>query len=312
MINANRPILNLDLDLLRTFVAVADLNTFAAAAAAVCRTQSAVSQQMQRLEQLVGKELFARHGRNKLLTEHGIQLLGYARKILRFNDEACTSLMFSNLQGVLTIGASDDSADTILPFLLNRISSVYPKLALDVRVKRNPFMMEMLKEQEVDLVVTTHRPSQFECLTLRNSPTHWYCAAEYIMQKGDPVPLVLLDEPSPFRDMVISTLNAADIPWRLAYVASTLSAVKAAVKAGLGVTARPVEMMSSDLRVLSHFDGLPPLPDTEYLLCHNPQSQNELAQVIFQAMDNYQNPWQYGNVTSEGGGDSLIVEGDFE
>lgn len=71
MISANRPIINLDLDLLRTFVAVADLNTFAAAAAAVCRTQSAVSQQMQRLEQLVGKELFARHGRNKLLTEHG-------------------------------------------------------------------------------------------------------------------------------------------------------------------------------------------------------------------------------------------------
>lgn len=72
MINTTRPILNLDLDLLRTFVAVADLNTFAAAAAAVCRTQSAVSQQMQRLEQLVGKELFARHGRNKLLTEQGI------------------------------------------------------------------------------------------------------------------------------------------------------------------------------------------------------------------------------------------------
>lgn len=72
MTTANRPILNLDLDLLRTFVAVADLNTFAAAAVAVCRTQSAVSQQMQRLEQLVGKELFARHGRNKLLTEHGI------------------------------------------------------------------------------------------------------------------------------------------------------------------------------------------------------------------------------------------------
>ncbi|MCR2307193.1 transcriptional regulator LrhA, partial [Salmonella enterica] len=95
--------------------------------------------------QLVGKELFARHGRNKLLTEHGIQLLGYARKILRFNDEACSSLMFSNLQGVLTIGASDESADTILPFLLNRVSSVYPKLALDVRVKRNAYMAEMLE-----------------------------------------------------------------------------------------------------------------------------------------------------------------------
>lgn len=180
--------MNLDLDLLRTFVAVADLNTFAAVAAAVCRTQSAVSQQMQRLEQLVGKELFARHGRNKLLTEHGIQLLGYARKILRFNDEACMSLMFSNLQGVLTLGASDESADTILPFLLNRISSVYPKLALDVSVKRNAFMVEMLKENEVDLVVTTHRPGQYDCLTLRTSPTHWYCAAEYVLQKVSQYP----------------------------------------------------------------------------------------------------------------------------
>ncbi|HFK5652341.1 TPA: transcriptional regulator LrhA [Enterobacter cloacae] len=312
MINANRPIMNLDLDLLRTFVAVADLNTFAAAAAAVCRTQSAVSQQMQRLEQLVGKELFARHGRNKLLTEHGIQLLGYARKILRFNDEACMSLMFSNLQGVLTLGASDESADTILPFLLNRISSVYPKLALDVSVKRNAFMIEMLKENEVDLVVTTHRPGQFNCLTLRTSPTHWYCAAEYVLQQGEPIPLVLLDDPSPFRDMVLSALNEANIPWRLAYVASTLPAVRAAVKAGLGVTARPVEMMSPDLRVLGKSDGLPVLPDTEYLLCHNTSSNNELAKVVLEAMENYHNPWQFEHVTHEGGDDSLIVEGDFE
>lgn len=304
--------MNLDLDLLRTFVAVADLNTFAAAAAAVCRTQSAVSQQMQRLEQLVGKELFARHGRNKLLTEHGIQLLGYARKILRFNDEACMSLMFSNLQGVLTLGASDESADTILPFLLNRISSVYPKLALDVSVKRNAFMVEMLNEHKVDLVVTTHRPGQFDCLTLRTSPTHWYCAAEYVLQKGEPVPLVLLDDPSPFRDMVLTALNEANIPWRLAYVASTLPAVRAAVKAGLGVTARPVEMMSPDLRVLGKSDGLPALPDTEYLLCHNSSSHNELAKVVFEAMENYHNPWQFERVTSAGGDDSLIVEGDFE
>ena len=300
--------MNLDLDLLRTFVAVADLNTFAAAAAAVCRTQSAVSQQMQRLEQLVGKELFARHGRNKLLTEHGIQLLGYARKILRFNDEACMSLMYSNLQGVLTLGASDESADTILPFLLNRISSVYPKLALDVSVKRNAFMIEMLNENKVDLVVTTHRPGQFNCLTLRTSPTHWYCAAEYVLQKGEPIPLVLLDDPSPFRDMVLAALNEANIPWRLAYVASTLPAVRAAVKAGLGVTARPVEMMSPDLRVAGISEGLPALPDTRYVVSCNPRTVSELPQAIFQSLSQEIHPWETGTaLTPEEGGNTLVL-----
>jgi DNA-binding transcriptional LysR family regulator len=312
MINANRPILNLDLDLLRTFVAVADLNTFAAAAAAVCRTQSAVSQQMQRLEQLVGKELFARHGRNKLLTEHGIQLLGYARKILRFNDEACTSLMFSNLQGVLTIGASDETADTILPFLLNRVSSVYPKLALDVRVKRNPFMIEMLNQQEVDLVVTTSKPTHFDSIVLRTSPTLWYCAADYVFQRGEAVPLVMLDDPSPYRDMMLEYLNAEHIPWRISYVASTLAAVRAAVKAGLGVTARPVEMMSSELRVLGVADGLPVMPDTRYLLCRNPQTNNELAQAIFNAMETNPNPYRFAMSSSDEGDDSLLVEPGIE
>ncbi len=293
MINANRPILNLDLDLLRTFVAVADLNTFAAAAAAVCRTQSAVSQQMQRLEQLVGKELFARHGRNKLLTEHGIQLLGYARKILRFNDEAYSSLMFNDLQGVLTIGASDESADTILPFLLNRISSSWPRLAIDVRVKRNPCMPEILRQQEVDLVVTTSRLEQADCLTLRTSPTLWYCAADYLFQKGEAVPLVLLDEPSPYRDMMVGHLNEVGIPWRISYVASTLPAVKAAVKAGLGITARPVEMMSQELRVLGHSDGLPQLPETHYHLCRHHTSSSELAEAVFRALGDEPNSWHY-------------------
>jgi len=119
MTNENRLILNLDLDLLRTFVAVADLNTFGAAAIAVSRTQSAVSQQMQRLELLVEKELFVRHGRNKLLTEHGVQLLGYARKILRFNDEACLSLRSSTLDGVLTLWAAAEITEAILPAQLD-------------------------------------------------------------------------------------------------------------------------------------------------------------------------------------------------
>jgi len=312
MINANRPIINLDLDLLRTFVAVADCNTFAAAAIAVCRTQSAVSQQMQRLEQLVEKELFVRHGRNKLLTEQGIQLLGYARKILRFNDEACSSLVFNDLHGELTIGASSESADILLPFLLNRISSAWPRLTLDIRIKHNSTLVEMMEGQEVDLMLTTERPAQFACQMLRTSPTLWYCAAEFMLQKSEPIPLVILDEPSPFREMAIRTLDEAQIPWRLAYVASTLSAVRSAVKAGLGVTARPVEMMGPELRVLGRADGLPPLPDTDYQLCYNPYSTNELAHAIFRTLYDAQRPLLSPLATYEGGEKNLVIEEDID
>ncbi|HBR7308453.1 LysR family transcriptional regulator [Klebsiella sp. 141130] len=307
MINANRPILNLDLDLLRTFVAVADLSTFAAAAAAVCRTQSAVSQQMQRLEQLVGKELFARHGRNKLLTEQGIQLLSYARKILRFNDEACMSLMFGSLQGTLTIGASDETADTILPYLLNRIGSFYPKLTLEIKVLNYADIVAKLGNGEIDLALTTHQTGEFDVLTLRTSPTLWYCAADYVLAHGESVPLVLLEESGPFREDIISALNAAQVPWHLAHAASSLAGVKAAVKAGLGVTARPVEMMSPELRVPGKSDGLPGLPDTHYVLSCNPQRENELAQAIFQSLSQDHNPWNTETLYTPEGGDGSLV-----
>ncbi|QGN39001.1 LysR family transcriptional regulator [Klebsiella oxytoca] len=307
MINENRSILNLDLDLLRTFVAVADLNTFAAAAVAVCRTQSAVSQQMQRLEQLVGKELFARHGRNKLLTEQGIQLLGYARKILRFNDEACMSLMYSSLQGTLTVGASDETAETILPFLLNRIGSFYPKLTLEIKVLNHLDIVDMLANGTIDLALTTRQTNDFEMLTLRTSPTLWYCAADYVLPQGESVPLILLDAPDPFREDIITVLNAARVTWHLSHAASSMAGVKAAVKAGLGVTAQPVEMMSPEFRVPGRSDGLPELPDTRYMLSCNPQKASELTRAIFQSLSAEHEPWSSPRVYTPEGGDSSFV-----
>lgn len=301
MINESRPILNLDLDLLRTFVAVADLNTFAAAAAAVRRTQSAVSQQMQRLEQLVGKELFARHGRNKLLTEQGIQLLGYARKILRFNDEACMSLMFGSLQGTLTIGAADETADTILPFLLNRIGSFYPKLTLEIKVLNHVDVEKRLDSGAIDLALTTRQTSGYEKMRLRTSPTLWYCAADYVLPQGESVPLVLADAPDPLREEIITALNTARVPWHLSHAASSMAGLKAAVKAGLGVTAQPVEMMGKEFRVPGKSEGLPGLPDTHYMLNCNPQKVSELARIIFQSLNAEHQPWSAEHVyTPEG------------
>lgn len=147
-------------------------------------------------------------------------------------------------------------------------------------------------------MVTTHRPSTFKALNLRTSPTHWYCAAEYVLQKVSRSLLCCWMIQVRFAIWCWRRLIKQIFPGDDA-IASTLPAVRAAVKAGLGVTARPVEMMSPDLRVLSGVDGLPPLPDTEYLLCYDPSS-NELAQVIYQTMESYHNPWQYSPMSARG------------
>ncbi|EQB99103.1 transcriptional regulator HexA [Photorhabdus temperata] len=299
MINANRPIMNLDLDLLRTFVAVADLNTFAAAAAAVCRTQSAVSQQMQRLEQLVGRELFARHGRNKLLTEHGLQLLGYARQILRANDDASASLTYSDAEGELRIGASDDTVDTLLPFLLNRIASVYPRMAIDVRIKRTQFIESMLDSHEIDLALTTAKISHHPRTVLRSTPVLWHCAPDFQLQPNEPVPLVVMDETNPFRQLALDTLDEAGVSWRIAYEAASLSAVRTAVNAEVGITARPLEMQNADLRILGESEGLPRLPETQFSLYSHSNEQNESVLTVFSAIENKKTPYTISGVSEE-------------
>lgn len=281
MANQIPPITNLDLDLLRTFVAVADLNTFAAAANEVSRTQSAVSQQMQRLEHIVDRELFARQGRNKLLTEHGIQLLGYARKILRFNDDACASLLYSDVQGKMTIGVTEDTSETLLPYVLNRITTLYPGLQVDIRINKIGCVIELLESGEIDLAITTQANASVEKQLLRTSPTLWYCAADYTFQHSEPVPLVVQQENELFREMAMGQLNAAKVHWVTAYIANSLSAIKVAVKGGLGITALPAEMLTPELRVLGSAEGLPTLPDTQYFLCRRADNKHQLLVPIF-------------------------------
>lgn len=284
MLNIRRSIPNLEPDLLRTFVAIVEGNSFAAAAESVHRTQSAVSQQMQRLELLIGKELFSRNGRNKALTEHGVKMLSYARRILRLNDEACLSLMYDDVDGVLRIGSPDDTANTILPELLSRFSKAYPRLAIEIVVKRSPFLMEMLKNDEVDMAISTVESVDYPGLVLRASPSLWFCGINYEFNPDEPLPLVSLDEPSIYRNMAINHLDQAGVPWRIAYVATTLSGARAAVVAGLGVMARSIELLGDDLRVPGKAEGLPKLPDIKFNLYMRRDSPQKAAKVLFKSL----------------------------
>lgn len=272
---------NFDLDLLRTLVAIADHETFGAAAQAVQRTQSAVTQQMQRLEEQLGLTLFERQGRSKLLTRHGKKLLEYARQLLTINDEALRMLREGDLTGSLRIGAPHDVADTILPVLLSHIARSSPALRLEIHVGRSPFLMESLRRGEIDLTVSTREDPSLEGIVLRTTPTIWVCSADFVYERGTPVPLILADEPSLFRKLSLEALTQAGVPWRIAYLAPSLIGIKAALRGGLGITARSIDLLAADMRILGENDGLPRLPDVTYYLWARPNAVNPVARHVF-------------------------------
>jgi DNA-binding transcriptional LysR family regulator len=272
----------LDLELLRTFIAVVDHHSFAEAGAQLARTQSSVTQHMQRLEQLVGVSLFEKRGRQKQLTEAGLQLLRNARQMLLLNDEALNGLRESTLSGVLRIGSPHDIADTILPPMLSHIARSAPRLRLEIDVGRSPFLMEDLHRGKIDMVISTRQDASLEGFALRTSPVWWICSAQYIHNPGEPLPLILVDEPSIYRRYALEALERANIPWRQAYLASNLIGIKAATRAGLGVTARSMEMLGPDMRVLGETDGLPRLPDVTYHLWIRPNSVNPMVRRAYE------------------------------
>ena len=240
----------LDLELLRSLVAVVEQDSFAGAAVQLGKTQSAVTQQMQRLEDQIGHPLFEKQGRSKRLTSHGHKLLEYGRHLLAINDDALRSLQQGNLEGVLRIGAPHDVADNMLPTLLAQVARVSPLLQLDIHVGRSPFLMESLKRGEIDMVISNRNDPGLEGVVLRTSPTVWLCSASYVHDRTKPVPLILVDGPSLFHRLAREALDAAGMRWSPHYTTSSLIGIKAALRAGLGVTARGVEMVGADLRVL--------------------------------------------------------------
>ena len=256
----------LNLDLLRTLTAIEEHGGFAIAAMHLDLTQSAVTQQMQRLEDQIGRPLFEKHGRQKNLSPHGKKLLDYARHLLSINDEALRSFAHGQLEGSLRIAAPHDVADTLLPQVLTQIARASPRLQVDIEVGRSPLLMESLNRGDIDMVISNRHDPSHEGVVLRRTPTAWLCSANYVHDRNMPVPLILIDGPSLFHRLAREALEAARIPWTATYTARNLMGMKAALRAGLGVAARGIELVGAEMRVLGESEGLPRLPDVTYFL----------------------------------------------
>jgi DNA-binding transcriptional LysR family regulator len=240
---------NLEIDLLRSFAAVADTGSFTAAAEVVARTQSAVSVQIKRLEQLVDKQVFERTSRSLALTPAGETLLGYARRILELNDETVRRVAGPPVAGVIRLGITEYFVPGELPRLLARFAQAYPGVQLEVRMGLSRELREEMTQGELDAVIVRLTPHERQ-KTIWSEPQVWAARADFRMEKGAVLPLALLPAPCVLREHAIESMQRLRRPCKVVYTGSSMASVQAAVAAGLGVSIMPRSSVLAGMQVL--------------------------------------------------------------
>jgi len=258
---------NLDIDLLRAFATVADVGGFTRAADILLRRQSTLSLQIKRLEDALGHRLLERSSRRVRLTAEGEALLPHVRQMLDLNDRIVARLNEPALAGNVRLGTPEDFATTHLPNVLARFAQAHPGVQLEVTCDLTLNLMTRFRRGDFDLVLVKREPERSDRgVRVWREPLVWVAAERLTLPGQGPLPLVLSPPPCVYRKRATDSLNAARRPWRVAYSCASLAGQHAAVKAGLGMTVLPKDMVPAGLAAIERREGLPDLHDTEIAL----------------------------------------------
>lgn len=264
---------NLPMELLRTFIAIADSGSFSVAGRQVGRTQSAVSMQIKRLEELLEKSLLKRDSRNTTLTADGLTLLNYARRILKLNEEAVSLLKKPELSGWTSIGLPDDYATRFLPEILAGFSRTHPRVQVQVICESSSQLRRRMEQRELDLAMTTSPVFEMEnSQLLRRDPTVWATSVRHCQHEENPLPLALFPDACYCREWATAALDKAGINYRIAYTCQSIMGIQAAVSAGLAVTVISQSIVPEGMRILTQEDGFPALATAAFWLHRNPET----------------------------------------
>ncbi|MEI5724832.1 MULTISPECIES: LysR family transcriptional regulator [unclassified Ensifer] len=250
--------------LLLSFVAICESNSFTRAAERVNLSQSTVSQQIRRLEEMLGKALFERSSHQVQLTEEGVKLLSYARRIIALNEEAHDALAGPWRDGVLRLGMPEDfmvpTADLLASF-----NSQHPHLRLDVTSGLSADLQLAYRDGELDLILVKQRRKQ-QPRAARPEPLLWLDSLVRPAIEQVPVPLAVFPLNGLYRDELCQALDTLGIRWRISYSSASLAALAAASAAGLGVSLLPASCRLPSHRVLGAAERLPSVDDFELAL----------------------------------------------
>lgn len=236
---------------LECFVAVCDTGSFTKAADKVARTQSAVSQQISKLEKQLACALFYR-GKQLSLTNEGEILLSYARKIVQLNREAMDRFRNPELQGELRFGLPEDFASVFLFDVLSEYTKLHPRVLLLIECDLTINLFERFKNEEFDLVlVKMNRPEDFpNGIDVWSEALEWVGDQSLFDNKEQTLPLVVSPNPCVYRARAIETLNNLNRKWRVVFSSPSYAGTLAAVKAGMGITVLPRNMVPSNLSII--------------------------------------------------------------
>lgn len=258
---------DLDIELLRTFTAVAEYRNFTGAAGCRNLTQSAVSTQVRRLEDLLGTRLFERNSRRVELTESGERFMEYAAGILSLHDRALSEMGRPRVEGRVRLGMPDDYASYFLPSVLRRFGQIHPGIQLEVACELSADLVPKLEKGGIDLALVTRQRNSAGGETVCSEPLVWAGAGDGTAHEQDPLPLALFPPGyCIFREQALKSLSAVGRPWRIVCTSRSLSGIRAAVSSGLAVTVVGRHTLSSDMRILEEKEGFPALSDVELAL----------------------------------------------
>ena len=273
-------IANLDIDLLKTFIAIADLGNFTRAAEEVNKTQSAVSMQMKRLEDVLQRAMFMRDGRQNRLTGDGERLLEYARRITRLNDEVVATFTRPELTGIVRLGTPDDYADRLLPEILARFSRTHPLVQVDVECLGSTELADRTRQNMLDLSVITCTKKTDAQQIMRSEPLVWVTSTRHSAQELDPLPIALSHSGCIWRQMALDAIEATGRNYRIAYASANSNAVAAAVMSGLAIAAIPEIVMRPGMRLLTPEEGFPVIGEFEIGLVRAPGEQTKVIDAL--------------------------------
>lgn len=256
---------NIDIDLLRCFVTIAEMRSFTRAASALFRSQSTISTQIRRLEELAGQTLLQRSPQEVLLTRAGEDFLGYARRIVGLHDEALDVINAQSVSGPVRLAVMDDYATIVLPEILASFVRSHPSVELEVTTGFTRDLLNRLGE-DFDLVLATQKAGDGRGEVLRTERTAWACSDRHDLVLAQPLLLALLKAPNMYREWALAALNDAGLSWRILFSSSSIGAVEAMAASGAILTVVKAGTARSGLRLIGATEGLPTLPASEIAL----------------------------------------------